>query len=286
MARTTTKPLIGTCPNRQRGETLQAAPALDTQVLLRKLAFGTGVVQPSRNRHPHRPYHGHLGGIARAGSRNSICRPGQTLIATQGYGAIEPGNAFTRARKFCEQLDRTPKLRVLMGQYSFRLVRGELEQAEQLAKETRHRGEVRNDMTWKRAGSYASGSVCCWLGKFIDARAYLEYALALRDDPLHRARTTAPEDPYVSGLVYLFWTLLCLGCGDQARLRQDEALDEARRLSPHTLAFALCLVWMGDRAIEGVKAAPEMLRSAEEVLAISSEQSFPQWLGIGKIMRG
>jgi len=154
-----------------------------------------------------------------------------------------------------------------------------LEQAKQLAEKTRHQGEVRNDIIWKRAGSYASGTVCCWLGKFIDTRAYLEYAITLREDPLHRAPTTAPEDPYVSGLIYLFWTLLCLGYGDQARVRRDEALDEARQLSPHTLAFALCLVWMGDWGIEGGKAAPKMLRSADEVLAISSEQNFPQWLG-------
>jgi predicted ATPase len=104
--------------------------------------------------------------------------------------------------------------------------------------------------------------------------------------PRHRDGATAPEDPYVSGLIYLFWTLLCLGYGDRARLRRDEALDEARRLSPHTLAFALCLVWIGDWAIEGVKAAPEMLQSAEEVLAVSTEQGFPQWPGVGKIMNG
>jgi class 3 adenylate cyclase len=99
---------------------------------------------------------------------------GQTLIATNGYAAAEPADAFTRARELCEQLGRAPRLRVLIGQYSFRLVRGELEKAEHHAEETRSYGQARNEVIWKRAGSYASGSVCCWRGKFIDARAYLE----------------------------------------------------------------------------------------------------------------
>ena len=81
-------------------------------------------------------------------------------------------------------------------------------------------------------------------------------------------------------------TLLCLGYVDQARLRRDEALAEARRLSPYTLAFALCHAWSGDWAIEGVKSAQTMLRSADEILAISTEQGFPMCLGFGNIMRG
>ena len=81
-------------------------------------------------------------------------------------------------------------------------------------------------------------------------------------------------------------TSLCLGYVDRARLHRDEALAEARRLSPNTLAFALGEAWYGDWAIEGVKSAPMMLRSATEVLAISNRQGFPLALGIGKIMRG
>jgi predicted ATPase len=90
----------------------------------------------------------------------------------------------------------------------------------------------------------------------------------------------------VSGLTYLFRTLLCLGYGDQARLRRADALAEARRLSPHTLAFALCHTWYGDWAMAGTNSAQTMLRSADEVLAITSEQGFPLYLGVANIMRG
>ena len=49
-------------------------------------------------------------------------------------------------------------------------------------------------------------------------------------------------------LIILSRTLLCLGYVDQARLRRDEALAEARRISPHNLTYALCDAWPGDWA--------------------------------------
>jgi predicted ATPase len=210
---------------------------------------------------------------------------GNALGAIKGHSAQEPGEVFARARQLCEQLGRAPNLRILIGQFSSSLVRGELEQAERHAKDTLCLGEARNDAIWKRAGLNAGGAACFYLGKFIDARAYYENALSLWD-PMHRASATSPEDPYVSGLTYLFRTLLCLGYVDQGRLRRDEALAEARRLTPHTLAFTLCQAWLGDREIEQVKAAQTMLRSADEVLAITSERGFPLYFGLGHIMRG
>jgi tetratricopeptide (TPR) repeat protein len=150
----------------------------------------------------------------------------------------------------------------------------------------RHLGEARVDVMWKCFGSRLSGTVCCYLGKFIDARASNENALSLWD-PKYRAFTPSPEDGYVAGLMHLSRTLLYLGHVDQARLRRDEALAEARQLSPYNLAFALFVAWFGvDWAIEGVKSAQTMLRSAEEVLAISSEQGFPMFFEFGNIMRG
>jgi predicted ATPase len=59
-----------------------------------------------------------------------------------------------------------------------------------------------------------------------------------------------------------------------------------RRGSPYDLGFTLCEAWIVYRAIEGVKSARTMLRSAEEVLAISSEQGFPLWSAVGNMMRG
>jgi predicted ATPase len=212
---------------------------------------------------------------------------GHALIATKGYSAPESGEAFARSRQLCEQLDRPAQLGpILHGQFVFRFVRGDLHQAEHHAEEMRHLGEAGNDVRWKHAGSVNSGAVCAVLGKFVDARAHSEKALSLWD-PMFRAFAASPEDPYVMAGLYLFRTLLCLGYADEARWRRDTALAEARLLSPYKQVYARCLAWIGgDWAIEGVKSGRTMLRSADEILAISREHGFPLWFAFGNIIRG
>ena len=169
---------------------------------------------------------------------------GNALLATKGYAAPEPGEAFEHARQLCEKLNRPQQLsQVLLGQFLFRLLRGELERAELLASEIGQLGRVVTDPSWKYNSLSRDGVVCCWLGKFIDAAAYYENALALWE-PSFRDRATSPQDIYVSALIYLSRALFCLGHLDQARLRRDEALAEARRLSPYNEIFrvAPCLV--------------------------------------------
>jgi predicted ATPase len=211
---------------------------------------------------------------------------GHVLLATKGYAAPDPGVAYARARQLCEQLHRPAQLgSVLVGQYAFRFVRAELDQAERHAEEMRHLGEAQNDAMWKCFGSARSGTACCSLGKFIDSRAHYENFLSLWN-PKYRAFASSPQDPYVSALIHLFRTLTCLGNVDQARFRRDEALAESRRWSPFTLAYARVNAWFSDWAIEGVKSAQAMLRPAEEVVAISREQGFPLLFAVGNIMRG
>jgi class 3 adenylate cyclase/predicted ATPase len=211
---------------------------------------------------------------------------GNTLLATRGYAAPEAGEAFERARQLCQKLNRPQQLnQILTGQFLFRLLRGELEQAELLAGELRQLGEGASDVSWKYNSLSRDGVVCCWLGKFIEARAYYEAALALWD-PGFRDRIASPQDVYVSALIYFSRALFCLGYVDQARLRRDEALAEARQLSPYNEVFALRHAWYGDWAIEGVSSIEAMLRSAEHISAISSEQGFPMFVGVGDIMRG
>ena len=212
---------------------------------------------------------------------------GTTLLATRGYAAAEAGEAFEHARQLCQKLNRPQQLnRVLTGQYFVRLLRGELEQAEFLAGELHRLGEAASDASSKYNGLIRDGEVCCWLGKFIEARAYFEAALALWD-PGFRDRITSPHDVYVNALIYFSRALFCLGYLDQARLRRDDALAEARRLSsPYTEVYALRHAWYGDWAIEGVRSIEAMLRSAEHISVISSEQGFRMFVGVGDIMRG
>jgi class 3 adenylate cyclase/predicted ATPase len=210
---------------------------------------------------------------------------GNALLATKGYAALEPGEAFDHARQLCEKLNQPQQLnRVLTGQFLFRLLRGELERAEHLATEIRQLGEGRADASWTYNSLTRDGVVCCWLGKFIDARAYYEKALSLWEPSLRDH--VSPQDVYVSALIYFSRALFCLGYLDKARLWRNEALAEARRLSPYNEVFALRHAWYGDWAMDGVKSVQRMLRSAEQISSISSEQGFPMFVGVGDIMRG
>jgi len=212
---------------------------------------------------------------------------GQGQLATKGYTAPEPGTAFARARQLCEELNRSAQLgSVLRGQFVYCLVRGELEQAQNLAEELRHLGEASNDTMWKCFGLMFQGNVSVWLGKFSEGRAYYENALSLWD-PKYGAFAATPENPYVASLCHLSRALLCLGHVDQARSRRDEAFAQARQLPLYNLVFVRVHAWWGiDWVIAGGKPEETMLRSAEEVLAISREQGFSQWLAVGNILHG
>jgi class 3 adenylate cyclase/predicted ATPase len=211
---------------------------------------------------------------------------GRALMAAKGYGAPELGEALARGRSLCEQLDRAEQLApVMCGQWVFRSVRGELIQAEQHTEEVRRFADGRNDDVWKCFGHIISGDVSLWLGKFIDARTYLETALSLWE-PSYRALGPLPEDTHVHILKFLYRTLVCIGYVDQARLRRDEALAEARRISPYNLASMLRHVWYGDWAIGGLELAQGLNRLTEEVLAIASEQGFALPFALANMARG
>jgi tetratricopeptide (TPR) repeat protein len=132
---------------------------------------------------------------------------------------------------------------------------------------------------------WAQGTTLHLLGDFAAARALLEHAEELQY-PAHRAAYAAitANDPYASTLIYLALTLTLLGYIDQGRQRMNEAVSEARQLrSPHSLAEVLSFACM----IERICGSPgNARRCAEEVVALSSEHSFPSWLGTGTHLLG
>jgi hypothetical protein len=73
-------------------------------------------------------------------------------------------------------------------------------------------------------------------------------------------------------LAYLAWTLAILGHLDQAQVRLNEALSEARRRKhAHTLADVL----LSAGTIDGMTGAAETLQHADELLTLSSERALP-----------
>jgi predicted ATPase/class 3 adenylate cyclase len=199
------------------------------------------------------------------------------LAVTKGYAARDVGETLARARALVEQIDRPEYLvPLLYGQWAFHAVRSEHRLAMSLAEQVEKIGEARNDVAAQLLGRRANGRTRLQLGELVAARALLERCHGLAD-PAHRAiRGGVSEDPYAVMLSYLAVTLAYLGYIDQARLRLNEALSEARRLrQAQTLAQVLTFTnW-----VEWITRSAEMQRHAEELLALSTEHGFPGHLG-------
>jgi class 3 adenylate cyclase/tetratricopeptide (TPR) repeat protein len=166
---------------------------------------------------------------------------GKAMIATKGYAARDAGDAFDRARSLCEQLGQPPEIvSVLHGQWAHMVLGGDLLLARKRAEEMLELGSSRNDVIWTVMGCRMCGVTCCFLGEFIAARDYLERGLLFYDPGLRSSYSELTvDDTYVILLSYSAWALLCLGYPDQAKIRREAALAEARLSGAFTMAHAL-----------------------------------------------
>jgi len=122
------------------------------------------------------------------------------------------------------------------------------------------------------------------LGELTSARTHVEQGIALYDPQQHPRSTVNTADPRVECLSYAAWTLWCLGYPDQALKRSHEAVALAEELShPFSLANAL-----GTAAVFHLLRREEQRarERAEAVIALSTEQGFPYFLALGRMVRG
>ena len=161
---------------------------------------------------------------------------GNALQATRGLTAPEVAEAYERARAICVQVGRPAQLAsVLWGLSEFRLIRMELDLAEQLAAEMRQLGEKENNTTYLFLARHTTALSHAFRGQFSRSRAYFEEGLQY--PPPAVVGTYAR----VGSLINLARVLLFLGHLDQARARYDEGLALARKSNPFTLALGLVL---------------------------------------------
>jgi class 3 adenylate cyclase/predicted ATPase len=210
---------------------------------------------------------------------------GRALIAAKGYAAEETGRAFARARTLAAEMEDGPQLfPVLFGQILFRLLRGELDVAREVAQEMLGLAERQQDAAGLVVAHRALGTNLFWLGRPALARPHIDQALALFDPAQHgQLAERYTFHPRVVGLDFKALILLVLGHPDAARAVGRQALDEARAASHlMTLAVVLqhaCILHQtcGDYAA--------MQQAAEELLGIATEQGFPFWIAHGGFLR-
>ncbi|MEY9402107.1 putative ATPase/class 3 adenylate cyclase [Bradyrhizobium japonicum] len=211
---------------------------------------------------------------------------GVALMAAKGWAAPEVGQANARARDLCERIGDTPWLfPVLYGEWVFHVVRAELESGRSAGEDLLRRAQEQNDAAAKTVGNRIVGTAALLRGEPRIARVHLERTLALYDPAAHRSLAfLVAQDPRVSGLSVLSWSLFALGYPEQARARSEEALTDAKELSHrNTLGYALlygCILSQLRRDRD------EAQGRANSLIALAADQGSPHFLAAGNVVRG
>jgi TOMM system kinase/cyclase fusion protein len=211
---------------------------------------------------------------------------GPALLATKGYAAPDVERVYARARALCQQMGETLQLvPVLQGLWLFYVNRGELQMARELGEQLLRLTQGTQDPMLRLAAHGALGTTLFWLGELASAREHLEESIALYD--LRQDRSLAVlygHDPGVMHRSYTSYVLWWLGYPSQALQRSDEMRMLAQELAhPLSVAYALGTASSLHQLRREAQATQER---AEAAMALSREQGFPYWLGIGTIRRG
>ena len=211
---------------------------------------------------------------------------GAALLIVMGFAAAETGHAYARARELWEQLGSPSEfLQVPHGQSHYHALRGELDLAQRLDEDLLRLSRQRNDSAGLVLGHFATGQNLIFRGRFGLSRSHFEEVLALYDPISHRPLVRqAGVQPLVISKAYLGIVLFCLGFPDQALAQGSAAVTDARRLThPPSLAVTLAIVLrllslVGDDAV--------LDERAKQLVAVTTEQGFPQMRAMGAIYRG
>ena len=211
---------------------------------------------------------------------------GAVLIAVKGHAAPETGYAYARARELWEQLGSPEDfLQIPFEQSLHHVVHGELDLAQRLDADLLRLSRQRNTAAGLILGHFSSGRTLMFTGMFASSRSHLEGGLALYDPVSHRSLVHhAAHRPDVHAKAELGIVLFCLGYPEQALVRSNEAIAEARKLAhPPTLAVSLAL---GTELLSLVGDIGAMDQRAGQLAAVAAEQDFPRWGAMGAICRG
>jgi class 3 adenylate cyclase/tetratricopeptide (TPR) repeat protein len=199
------------------------------------------------------------------------------LLTTLGPAAPAVREAYERARYFWEILDRPSHFAPMVPLFWHHVWRGELEAAHKIASEVTLFGNARNDIALRFIGSSYLAITCLDRAEFVECRTNSDQCLMLFD-PVPVSRRLL-YDGRVMALMVLSRTLFYLGYPDQARLKMNQALSEARHSTSYTLSGALmsvlCLEWE-------IEPTHVVLQHAEELIALGFDgvrhgQYFRDW---------
>lgn len=211
---------------------------------------------------------------------------GVSLIATDGYAALEVEQNYSRARELCQQQNESPELfAVLWGLWAFYLLREELGTALTMAQQLLGLGEIARAPILLVEGHWALGVALAYSGEFTVSLEHLERAIAFYEPAQYAShiRNTG-HDPAVASRCQAAWVLWSLGHLDQALIMSREALALAEALGyPHSLTMAEYFA----AQLHQFRRETEMCRErAEATMGLATEHGLMDWMTLGTIQLG
>jgi predicted ATPase len=199
-------------------------------------------------------------------------------------------SSVSSARTLCAQLRRSAELfPVLRGLWNCHLLRGELQQASDLAGRLVALTEEQREPLCRALSRRALGSTLFFLGRFADASREVDEGIAI-DDALaashdHRAHFLLyTERAGVVCRLYSAWTLWFLGFPDGAVERMEAGLALGHRLA-HANGLAFAMSFSAD--LHNLRREFDVAhRRAEAAIGLANKHRLPQWLAEATICRG
>ncbi len=212
---------------------------------------------------------------------------GPAYIAVRGYAAPEVGPTLLRARELCERIgDPRQLFGIMLGMWEWRLVRGDLRIAVDLASDGMALAERLDDPGMWMEALFMPGATMFYRGQFAEARDHCEKALAAYDDR-ERTKFWTASTGHNAGVThrnYLSLALWHLGYPDQALKLDAEARELARTIGHayslgHAVDFTAFLAHY-------CRLGPEVQQAADEELTLGAEQSFELWHALATLHKG
>jgi class 3 adenylate cyclase/predicted ATPase len=208
-------------------------------------------------------------------------------IAVRGYAAPEVGPILDHAHELCQRIgDKLQQFGIMLGNWEWHLVRGDLRPSVALAAEGMALAERSNDPGVLMEALFMRGATMFYRAQFADARVCYEQAVSAYDDR-ERTRFWATHTGHNAGVThrcYLALVLWHLGYPDQALKVAREAHELARTIghsfsSGHAVDFTAFLSHY-------CRLGAEVRAAAEEELALATDQGFQLWHACGTLHKG
>jgi len=214
---------------------------------------------------------------------------GVPLQVTKGPGAVEVGDAYTRARQLCRQMGQPQPSQLfpaLWGLWRFYRSQAKFQTARELADEFLNLAQQQSDPALVLQGHHAQWTTLLNFGELAAAQAHTEKGIALYSPKRHHSDASlySGHDLGVCARTTAAFALWSLGFPDQALDKANDALSLAQKLShPPSLVIALEGLAGLHRFRREVQAAQVR---AEASIALATEQGSDYDVATGNVIRG